>query len=158
MIKGQAHYQAKNLILTLCGIRFSPLVLVSPLGGALPNIDTCTKLPLAGVGVLDSVHLSPTSLKPASNPCQKHQELLSGLPSKYCHGLMLINFSVKIGTGQYNMAKLRTCWHVISISELIACAISAVLVPLVSYLHGSQYVKPWRWLISQGSTSHTVSP
>ena len=82
-----------------------PMVLVVLLGNALPEMNTYSIPPLGTrsahyvtLGLLASnQHWYPSTW-------QQYQEILSGLPSKYCSGLMLLSFNVRIGSGEFNMA------------------------------------------------------
>ena len=56
-----------------------------------------------GVAMTLTTCLSVASL---SEPCQLYLEFPSGLPSKYYPGQMLLNFSVRMGTGASNMVCL----------------------------------------------------
>ena len=56
------------------------------------------------VSLNTSAHSTLNSTEIYLNPCQQHQELPHGLPSKYCLSTMLLNLNVWLGTGASNSA------------------------------------------------------
>ena len=78
-------------------------MLVVSLGVKLPEMDTSTTYFQQWGACIWHCTATPRHQQYPS-PCQKHKEF----PSKYCSSQMLLNFSVRMGTGVSNMTTLAT--------------------------------------------------